>query len=387
VDAIAPWLRIAAVCSPSPESAGKAASQLAVPAFTSLEALVRSNLAQAAVVLSPVESHHAISLFLSQNGIHHLIETSMCSLLSQAHQMIEAADAHNVTMLVAENYFRFPFDRLAKRVAQSGAIGDVKRLTCYHDQVGFHGHARWIKLFDDYPTSVQAINHTMPTARHIESPQRVHDSETFRTCFLRFPGDRSALDMGGNLKGMLGRAPRPGYTEIDGTRGAITRTAGEDLGGAAEVRVCSDDALGRGAKADHISPFIDVCDVGCWTSSLVELPQGRVEWVNEFRPGAITGPKLREWDAPVVMEILVQFADQIRGKAIAEFSAEDALRTTEIQTAARESAVRDGAKIPLPLELADAGSEQTIAESLRATFGVDPLDAERMMSIHFPPAA
>ncbi len=98
---------------------------------------------------------------------------------------------------------------------------------------------------------------------------------------------------------------------------------------------------------------------------MVEVPESRVEWVNEYRPGAITGPRLREC------------------KRVAEFSAEDALMTTEIEAASRESALRDGAKIGLTLDLTDLGSEHIIADSLRATFGVDPLDAERMMAIHF----
>jgi hypothetical protein len=385
--AVAPWLRIRAVCSASAGSAGVAASALGVPAFTSVAELVSARLVEAAVVLSPIESHHALSLYLSGHGIHHLVETSMCSLLGQAHQMVDSARSAGVTMTVAENTFRFPFDRLAGLVVHSGAIGEVRRLSCFHDNVGFHGHARWIKLFDAYPTSVQSLEHAMPTARHVESAHRVHNGETFRACFAHFPGGRLALDMGGNLKGMLGRQPRPGLTEIDGTRGAIARMAGDALGGAAEVRICSEKALGGGGRADTVVPFVDVVSDGCWTSSWVDLPCGRVEWVNEHRPGRVSGPKLREWDAAVVMEILVRFAEQVRGRRPPEFAAEDGLRTTEVEAASRESALRDGARIGLPVAPADLEGEQAVAAALRARFGVDPMDVEAMMAVHFPPAA
>lgn len=60
--------------------------------------------------------------------------------------MVAEAERAGVTLLVAENYFRFPFDRLAKAVARSGAIGDVHRISCYHDQTGFHGHVRWMRF-------------------------------------------------------------------------------------------------------------------------------------------------------------------------------------------------------------------------------------------------
>lgn len=384
---VAPWLRIAAVCSPNPDHAREAADRLGVPAFASVEALARAGVVEAAIVLSPIESHHAVSVFLSRSGIHHLVETSMCSLLVQAREMEATARDNGVVMLVAENYFRFPFDRLAKLVARHGAIGEVGRLSCWHDQVGFHGTARWIKFFDAYPEAAQAVFHVMPTARHVESPRRIHDAETFRSCYLHFPGGRMALDMGGNLKGMLGRAPRPGHTEIDGGRGAIARIAGETLSGRAEVRVCSDGALADGARADHVAPFVDRFEDGRWVASHVDLPDGRLEWVNRHRPATIEGPKLREWDAAVVMEILVQFARQVRGGGVSEFSAEDAVRTTEVEAALRESALRGGIRIDLPLGDDDLGGEHRTALELETCFGIDPFDAEAMMRVHFPAAA
>jgi hypothetical protein len=386
--AVAPWLRVAAVCSPSPLHAREAAEHFAVPAFTSVEALIAAGIVEAAIVLTPIESHHAVSLALSRARIHHLVETTMASLVAQAHDMVEVAHGAGVTLGVAENYFRFPFDRLAKEVVRSGAIGEVRRLTCYHDQMGFHGHARWIKFFDACPAAVQAMSHTMPAARHAESARRIHDSETFRACFLHFPGDRLAIDMGGNLKGMLGRMPRPGYTEIDGARGAIARMAEGAFGGRAELRICSDAALAGGGIADFAAPFVDHIEDGCWASSSVALPDGTsLAWRNPHRPGAIAGPRIREWDAAVIMEILVQFAEEVRGGAPSEFSAADAVAATEIEAATRESAQLGGALVPLPLAGRDLETEGRHRAALRGQFGVDPLDADGMLAVHFPPAA
>lgn len=387
VQAISPWLEVTAVCSPDPANAAEAGAHLGVPSFSTVAALLRANLIDAAVVLSPIESHHAISVTLSRCGIHHLVETTMASTLTQARHMARVASEHWVTMLVAENYFRFPFDRLAKAVVASGAIGDVHRVTCYHDQVGFHGHARWIKLYDAYPEAVQSIEHVMPTMRHVESARRIHDTETFRSCHLYFPGDRVAIDMGGNTKGMLGRAPRPGYTEIDGSRGTIVRSAGADLGGMAELRIASDVALAANGKTDHVAPFRDYIEDQTWVRSDVAIPGGKLDVTQSYRPGPVTGSKLREWDAVVVMDILVQFAEQIAGVRKADFSAEDAVMTMATEMACRESAARGGKRIavtgdPVPLRI-----EASTAGKLRNRFGIDPLDVEGMISVHFPPAA
>lgn len=385
--AVAPWLKVSAVCSPNAANAAEAGAELGVPHFTTLSALLAADLIDAALVLSPIESHHAISVTLSRHGIHHLVETTMASTLAQACDMAQQARQHGVTMLVAENYFRFPFDRLAKAVVSSGAIGEVHRITSTHDQVGFHGHARWIKFYDAYPEAVQSIEHVMPTRRHVESARRIHDSETFRSCHLYFPGGRVAVDMGGNAKGLLGRMPRPGYTEIDGSRGAIVRMAGVDLGGAAELRQLSDVALARDGKADHVAPFRDHVADGTWVGSEVAVPAGMVRIDQPYRPGPVRGPKLREWDAAVVMEILVQFAGQVRGTGTAEFSAEDAVAATEVEAACRESALRGGERIALPVDAAQLQSEAIATGKLRRQFGIDPFDVEAMLAVHFPPAA
>lgn len=387
-EAVLPWLTFAAVVSPNPANAAEAGTRLGVPHFTTLDGLLKARLVDAAIVLSTIESHHAISLTLSRHGIHHLVETTMASTLTQACQMAEEARAAGVSMLVAENYFRLPFDRLARVVADSGAIGPVGRVSCFHDQVGWHGHARWLKLFGAWPESVQSVAHAMTTERHRESERRIHASESFRVVHLAFPGDRVAIDMGGNLKGLIGRTLRPGYTEIDGRRGAIVRVASGGLDGRAELRIASDAALARDGKADHVAPFVDLVEDGVWVGSYVDLPdEGRAEWRHPYRPGRVTGPKLRQWDAAVTLEIMAEFADEVRGTSKSAFSAEDAVKVTEIEMAARESALRGGIRLALPIAPDALESDARAARALRERFGCDPLDAEAMAAVHFPPAS
>lgn len=386
LEPLAPWIEVTAVCTPNAANAAETAAQLGVPGFTSLTDLLDADLIDAAIVLSTIESHHAISVTLSQRGVHHLVETTMASTLAQARQMVDEAQSNSVTMLVAENFFRFPFDRLAKAVRLNGAIGDVHRVTCYHDQVGFHGHARWLNFFDAHPVAVQAITHTMPTARHVESANRIHETEVFHDCHVFYPENRVAIVMGGNTKGLIGRTARPGYTEIDGTRGAIVRLAGADLEGFAELRTTSDAALALNGKADHVATFEDVIEDATWTSSSVAVPGGVVSVSNALRPGPVTGNKIREWDAAVVMEIVVDFVEQVRGKDASEFSAIDALKVTEIDMACRESALRGGERIALPCDATAFQSEALATREVEQRFGVGALDAEAMIAIHFPSA-
>jgi predicted dehydrogenase len=340
---------------------------------------------EAALVVTPIDSHHAISTYLSRHGIHHLVETSMTNTLLQGRQMVDAARAGGVVLRIAENFLRYPFDRIAKRIMETDFIGPVKRLTCYHDHLGYHNNSRWIVLYGAYPESVQAISHTMPTAPHRQGGDRAHrysESETYQARFFRFPGDRLVADIGGNIKGMLGRYPRPGYTELDGARGTIVRQATRNWHGEAEVRYCSDESLMSGAEADQIFPIVHNSEDGVWASIHVDLPIGRIEYVNPFRPSNNPHPA-RDYYGAAVMAHIVDFAEAVRGTATSEYTDEDALMAMMMESAARQSALRGGELITFPMAN-DIEADEQMLSSLKAKHGVDPLDVEAMLAISYP---
>ena len=388
-DALKPWIRLTAVCDPVAEHAQAFGESMGVPAFTSLKELVKARPMQAAIVVTPIDSHHAISCYLSSHGIHNLVETTMATLLVQAQEMVANAEQNKVVMRVAENFFRFPFDRIAKRVDETGFIGTVKRLTCYHDHLGYHNNSRWIVFFGAYPDAVRSFEHTMETAPHYERPHRYHEQETFRVRLFSFPDNRLVTDIAGNIKGMLGRYPRPGYTEIDGARGTIVRQAvhSRPWYGEAEVRYCSDDALQHGGIADEIFPVVHVSEDNNWASSYVDLPEGRVEYVNPLRPTRAEKDLRehygRDFYGAAVMGHIVDFALAIRGDAESEYTAADAEMAMMMEVAGRESALRGGDRVELPLQR-ELGSEKAGREALTEKYGVDPLDVEAMLAISYP---
>ena len=386
-EALKPWVRIVAVCDPVKEHADNAAAALGVPAFYDVRELVRVRPMEAALVVTPIDGHHALSVFLSSNGVHNLVETSMANLLIQAREMVDAAERHGVVMRIAENFFRFPFDRISKKVMDSGVIGPVHRITCFHDHLGYHNNSRWIVYMGSAPESVQAIEHVMPTMPYVENAQRHHQSETFRARFYRFSGNRLVSDIAGNIKGMLGRYPRPGYTEIDGERGAIARWATRNWHGDSEVRICSDEALANGAIADIVCPVIHEADGGFWSRDYVDLPSGRVEWVNPFDPREGLEPghvyHHRDYYGAAVMDHIVDFARAIRGVAESEYLPQDALAAMEMEVAGRESELLRGAEIAMPLT-GDLASEALVRDRLRARHGVDPMDVEAVLGLSFP---
>ncbi len=381
-DYLKPWARIVAVCDPLRESADAFAEEIGVPAFYDLNALIDSRPMEAAFVVSPIPSHHSICCTLLNHGIHVNVETSMCSLLSQAREMVAAARDGGAVLRIAENFFRFPFDRMMKLIAQDGFIGPIKRLTCWHDHTGYHNNSRWIRFFGTHPTAVQAISHVMPTAGHYQLAHRYHESEKYRAHFFFFPEDALVVDHAGNIKSMLGRYPRPGYTELAGARGAIVQQAAAGWTGVGEVRACTEEALASGGRHDLTFPIVHLDDGRDWLSSHVDLPTGRIEYANPFRLGAKAYHRRHYYSAAIVSHI-VDFADTVRGLRHSEYTDEDALMAMMMEVATRESALQEGRRLTLPLE-GELESETAIRADETKRYGVDPLDIEGMLQISYP---
>jgi predicted dehydrogenase len=390
-DFVRPWIRIAAVCDPVKEHADALSDRLDVPAFYSLADLVKAKPMEAGLIVAPVDLHHGLACYLMEHGFHVHCETSMSSLLAQAREMVAVAKQNNVILRIAENFIRYPFDRIIKKIDESGFIGPVHRLLSLHDHTGYHNNSRWIHFMGAYPEVAQAVKHTMPTVPYYESAHRFHKDESFRAYFYTFPGNRLVTDLAGNIKGLLGRMPRPGYTEIDGERGSIVRMALDQSNperpwvADAEVRYTSDQALATKAAADEIFPIINETQDDIWSRTYVDLPIGRVEYVNPYRmtPDSNVNHAHRNYYSVAIADHLVDFAKAVRGVAKSEYLDRDALAAMEMEVAVRESALRDGIKIKMPLE-GELESEEKVRAELRAKHGVDPMDIEAMIGVKVP---
>lgn len=396
-ESLAPWCRPVAVCDPVSENGDTYAAALGVPAYRNIRKLVHDRPMEAAVVVTPVPSHHSISVFLSSNGIPNHIETSWASTVWQAREMISTARANNVLVRVGENFFRFPIDRFAQTLRDDGYLGRIGRIVSYADHTGYHNNSRWIVFAGSHPEWVQSVSHDMSHPGFYSRPQRYHEKETLKCRFFSFPDGFFVMDTGsGHVKGHLGRHPRPGYTEWQGERGTLVyRAQGVAWGNArAELRYVSDAKLApaqeaaadlrRGGHADVITPVENVTEGDVWLGMHADTPQRRIEYKNQLRTDAGVGKANdRVWYGMAVMEHIVDFVLAVRGLRESEFIDEDALMSSMMEVGALESALQNGRRVELPLG-DDLESDSIILEKERAQLGVDPLDVDAMLSVSFP---
>lgn len=392
-------IEVVAVCDRQPDAARVASNALGgVPAYDSIETLVRDRPMEAAIVVTPISSHHAISCYLSQNKIHHLVETPICDTLAQARGMVNTAQRNGVIFRVGEQFFREPFDVLSRKLITAGVIGSVGRITNYHAHLGYHNNSRHQVMTGSTPVAVNAVFHTMQTDSYTHGIRKF-DSEVFHNITYRFANEMLVTDLAGNIKGSLGRYARPGYHEIDGSRGTIIQQATGHWDGNAEVRIVPKDKMTDGSGAFSISyPFkylwrteegkiLETDNCGKWNWNTphayagvkVMLPEyGEFRVDNEF-----AGPELKTAYHSEVAGHVWDFARLVRTGHPDPFTPEMAITSLAMERAAELSARRQGRLVNMDdASVDDIDRERLVA--IREELGVDPLDIEAMLRFSFP---
>ncbi|MBI1929103.1 Gfo/Idh/MocA family oxidoreductase [Candidatus Poribacteria bacterium] len=358
---------------------------LGVGAYYNIHELVKDKPMEAAIVVTPIPSHHSISVYLSSHGVHNMCETTWCSTVGQAREMLQTARENNVIVRVAENFFRFSIDRFAQSLRDSGYLGRIGRIFSYNDHTGYHNNSRWIAFAQAHPLWVGAIEHTMPTVSFYSTPQRFHERETFRARYFGFPENFLVVDSASNVKGFLGRQSRPGHTEWQGERGTLVHRPERT-----ELRYCSEgrrhqksDPPGKGGgKPDQVYPVKqEMGEDGQWLRTYCETADGVIEYINPHR---LDGYREKDMGYNcAIADHITDFTLAVRGLRESEFDEEDAMMSLMMDVGAKESAMNEGKRMGLPLEGETEADAQT-RTALKQEYGVDPMDVEAMLTISYP---
>ena len=121
-------VRLAALVDPA-ASAAVLADVQGVPCVASVEELIESGRAQAAIVATPNETHLAVSELFLRAGIPVLLEKPVAESLSSALRLIAVADETGVPVLVGHHRRHNPIIRAAHQAVRAGRIGDLVMAT------------------------------------------------------------------------------------------------------------------------------------------------------------------------------------------------------------------------------------------------------------------
>src|SRR5919197_401775 len=131
--------RLVAVCDAREERRAVVAGRYGVPTFDHPLAMLDAARPDVVFVIVPPDAHHIITRTAAARGCHIISETPIASTLAMADDMIAAAQQHRVKLEVAENVWRWPAERLKRRIVEQELIGRVTQAHLWYRSGSYHG--------------------------------------------------------------------------------------------------------------------------------------------------------------------------------------------------------------------------------------------------------
>jgi predicted dehydrogenase len=228
-----PQLRLRAVVEPDDARRHAAVQATGVTGFRTLPDLLAAHQREdprldGALVLTPPQSHEALSVPLLAKGIHVLCEKPLTTTTASAQRMVAAAGRD--TLLMMGSKFRYVDDVVrARQLLDAGVIGEVvlfENVFCTHVDMT----RRWngVRAIAGGGVLIDNGSHSVDVARFLLGPiarvlawfgvrvQQVEVEDTARLLFEADSGAGGAIDLSWSLHKEV-----PWYVRVCGTQGVL----------------------------------------------------------------------------------------------------------------------------------------------------------------------
>lgn len=231
-----PGLRVVALVDPEParrqpEAGGVTAGARPFADVHRLLAAVAAGELElaAALVLTPPDSHEALTVALLAAGIHVLCEKPLAPTAAAARRMVAAADRHQRVLMMGSK-FRYTGDMLAaRRLLDDGAIGELvlfENVFCANVDMT----RRWnsVRAVAGGGVLIDNGSHSVDVARYLMGPiarvqaqlgvqiQPIEVEDTARLLFEAHGGAVGSVDLSWSLHKEV-----PYYVRLYGSRGIL----------------------------------------------------------------------------------------------------------------------------------------------------------------------
>ena len=328
-------LELLAIYGRSREKVEPLARQYNVPGYTDLEQMLDRHPADMATAIVNCSANYAVAEPLARRGISCILETPIELDLAKAHALLELAARHKVRIEIAENSFRLPDERLARKLLNEGIFGRV--LVAYND-MGTHGYHA-INRLRNYVGFAEPIKSV--TAFHQTWGGRDRSSGT-RMAFIDFANSAVGVH---SIGYGLAVNPWPVHKKFVAERGWLACQQGEYLDGQTK-RAIHIERVGR-ALTDPAGKSVDVCQ-----QMVADLSGGKqIVWTNPLADRAFDDEHL---SAAAVVQSM---ARAVRENVAPEYALRDALIDYETDSAMCCSHA-NARRVTLPLDLATVAEER-----------------------------
>jgi len=353
--------RLVAVGDADADRAARVGAAYGVPGFAELDRLLAEARPALLYVITPPDSHHAAVGVAARRGVHVVCETPIAPTLPLADALIAAAGRHGITLEIAENVWRWPRERLKRRIVEAGLIGRVTQAHLWYYSGSYHGISAVRALIDSAPARVRGYARETPVPPFEDRLGRFHESGPYELGLVEFADGALCV-----YQYPLHPHHRNGW-DIIGSAGAL---------------VGSDLILVRDGER-RVFPIREEVDASSGTPSLRRVyveTDPPIVWENPYRDYPIGAAP----DEIGRAAILAGTRRAILAGGAPDYGAANARADQEVLLAIRESARRDGAWVDLPLAEVTA-AERQLHEEYARRYGHDPLgDLAAVIRTHHP---
>ena len=353
--------QLVGVCDVDANRAAAVGAEFGVPGYDNLDRMLTEAKPELLYVITPPDSHHAGVELAGRRGVHVISETPIATTLSLADAMIASARRHGIVLEVSENVWRWPNERLKRKIVESGLIGEVTQVHLWYYSGSYHGISSARNLVGSNPVRVRGYSRETPLPAHGDRLGRSHTSGHYEHGLIEFANGAVCVYQYPIFPHYRN------YWDVIGSEGAIVGT---------ELILVRDGER-------QVLPIRQEIDNSSGTPALVRVyveTEPEISWENPYRDlpiGAGADDIGRADIFAVTRQAILDGTEPAYGAALAR-------NDQEVLIALRESARLDGAWVNLPLTDLTAG-ERDLHDEYARRYGHDPVgDVEAVLNALHP---
>jgi predicted dehydrogenase len=320
----------------SEEKARDLGEKYHIPWFTDPNQLRDELDVDAAIVSVANPANGEIGRRTIELGLHTLLETPIANSLSDVHEIIKMAEAQNLKVEVAEQYYRRPMERLKRKLIQANVFGKI--LVAYNDFMGhgYHGMSliRSYIGFEEPVTSISATKVTFSVDPHYSwiSQTTEKREEEWQHAVLRF------------ANGTLGFFNWSSIAYDSALRWQRSTRFFAERGMAIDDRLTTLDSDGKNPQLIEMKRYFHNIGGMETLTEIVAFTSPEIVWRNPFQGYYMDDEMI------AVADCIMSLVDAIRDGKPPEYGPAQGRLDQELTLAMHESIRKSGDNFSLPLQ-------------------------------------
>lgn len=334
IDELEDEIQVVSVYDRNETDAKFIAEKYEVPQYQDNEDMLNNTEIDFALVSVQPQETQDVVMSIITNRVNLISEPPITVNMTSGRIMLKAWELHEVKFEIAENYFRYPHERIKRLLIEEGIFGDI--FTAYSDFVGHGYHA--VSLLRTYigwntiPTRVYGFTEDFQVAQHQRQDGNMTDEEKWYHAVIEFSNSAKGIYDFTNLS--YGSPLRWGRKYV-----STKFYAAKGMCMGHEMAVLSDNGEILPIKIERHNTVVD--DTEVLDTYVANVGKRQIEWQNPFRKYPFNDGQIS------VASALMSIVDAVREGKEPEYGPENALIDRRVHLGIIQSYEADGESVEL----------------------------------------